>query len=216
MKFPCTGGIKNLSKDRHLTQYDPKDILFSEGDAAHSLYFIQKGIIKIYKTTESGKSFVTGLFGAGQFVGQLSLLTGEGIYRDTATVVEPAEVFEIPKADFTALLHGDKLIANKFITMVSNDVFDLQERLVSMAFSSVRQRMAKILVDLAQNELLHNSKNKGINITREDLANLIGIATETASRMLTNFKEEKLITIGFHSEIMVEDLEKLKHIVLFG
>jgi DNA-binding response OmpR family regulator len=209
-------GMESLSVDRNVVTFNKKDFVFMEGDAAHTLYFLQKGAIKTYKTSESGKSLVTGLFGPGQFVGQLSLLTSKGTYRDTATVLEQAEVFKIPKADFTTLLFGDKLISNKFITMISNDLIDLQEQLISMAFSSVRQRLAKVLLDLSKNEILHNTTNKGINITREDLASLLGTATETGIRMLTDFKEESLISIGFHSEIIVKNKKTLEDIVLFG
>lgn len=209
-------GIESLSEDRKIVKFNKKDFIFMEGDAAHTLYFIQRGAVKTYKTTESGKCLVTGLFGPGQFVGQLSLLTNKGTYRDSATVLEQAEVFKIPKTDFTTLLFGDKLISNKFITMISNDLVDLQEQLVNMAFSTVRQRLAKVLMDLTKKEILNNSKNKGINVSREDLANLIGTATETTIRMLTDFKDEKLVIIGLHKEIIIEDKKRLKDIALFG
>jgi DNA-binding response OmpR family regulator len=209
-------GMESLSNNRNVVPFNKKDILFMEGDAAHTLYFIQKGSIKTHKTTESGKSLVTGLFGPGQFVGQLSLLTNSGTYGDTATVLEQADVFDIPKSDFTTLLFKDKLISNKFIKMISNDLIDLQEQLVDMAFSSVRQRLAKVLMDLSKNDTLHNSKNKGINISREDLASLIGTANETAIRMLTNFKEEKLLSIGIQREIIIEDEKRLEDTALFG
>jgi DNA-binding response OmpR family regulator len=209
-------GMESLSNNRNVVPFNKKDILFMEGDAAHTLYFIQKGSIKTHKTTESGKSLVTGLFGPGQFVGQLSLLTNSGTYGDTATVLEQADVFDIPKSEFTTLLFKDKLISNKFIKMISNDLIDLQEQLVDMAFSSVRQRLAKVLMDLSKNDTLHNSKNKGINISREDLASLIGTANETAIRMLTNFKEEKLLSIGIQREIIIEDEKRLEDTALFG
>ena len=209
-------GMESLSNNRNVVPFNKKDILFMEGDAAHTLYFIQKGSIKTHKTTESGKSLVTGLFGPGQFVGQLSLLTNSGTYGDTATVLEQADVFDIPKSEFTTLLFKDKLISNKFIKMISNDLIDLQEQLVDMAFSSVRQRLAQVLMDLSKNDTLHNSKNKGINISREDLASLIGTANETAIRMLTNFKEEKLLSIGIQREIIIEDEKRLEDTALFG
>jgi DNA-binding response OmpR family regulator len=208
--------MESLSENRSVVHFNKKDILFMEGDAAHTLYFIQKGSIKTHKTTESGKSLVTGLFGPGQFVGQLSLLANSGIYGDTATVLEQAAVFDIPKSDFTTLLFKDKLISNKFIKMISNDLIDLQEQLADMAFSSVRQRLAKVLMDLSKNDVLNNTKNKGINISREDLASLIGTATETAIRMLTNFKEEKLLSIGVHREIIIENKKSLEDTALFG
>lgn len=209
-------GIESLSADRKIVKFNKKEVIFMEGDTANTLYFIQKGAVKTYKTTESGKCLVTGFFGPGQFVGQLSLLTNKGSYIDTATVLEQTEVFEIPKADFTTLLFGDKLISNKFISMISNDLVDLQEQLVSMAFSTVRQRLAKVLLDLSKNDILHNSENNGINISREDLASLIGTATETTIRMLTDFKEEGLINIIPHREIVVQNKKNLKDIALFG
>ncbi|MCL5129286.1 response regulator [Algibacter sp. L4_22] len=209
-------GMESLSEDREVETFNKKDFIFMEGDAANTLYFIQKGTIKTYKTTESGKCLVTGMFGPGQFVGQLSLLTNKGIYRDTATALELAEVFKIPKADFTTLLFGDKLISNKFITMISNNLIDLQEQLISMAFATVRQRLAKVLLDLFNNEILNNSTNEGINISREDLANLMGTATETAIRMLTDFKDEALVIIGSHREIIIENKKDLEDIALFG
>ncbi|TXD48628.1 response regulator [Polaribacter sp. IC073] len=209
-------GIGSLSKDRSVLEFHKKDVIFMEGDAAHTLYFLQKGAVKTYKTTESGKCLVTGIFGPGQFIGQLSLLTNKGTYIDTATVLEEAEILEIPKTDFTSLLFGDKLISSKFIRMISNDLIDLQEQLVNMAFATVKQRLAKVLLNLSKNEILNNSKNKGINISREDLASLTGTATETTIRMLTDFKEERLITIGAHREISIEDKKKLEDIALFG
>lgn len=209
-------GMESLSQDRNILKFNKKDFVFMEGDAAHTLYFIQKGAIKTHKTAESGKNLVTGLFGPGQFVGQLSLLTNKGTYRDTATVLEETEVFEIPKADFTTLLFGDKSISSKFITMISNDLVDLQEELVSMAFSTVKQRLAKVLLDLSKNEILHNSKNKGINISREDLASLAGTATETTIRMLADFKDKKLLTIGPQREIIITEKNSLGDIALFG
>jgi DNA-binding response OmpR family regulator len=209
-------GMESLSEDRKVETFNKKDFIFMEGDAANTLYFIQKGAIKTYKTTESGKYLVTGIFGPGQFVGQLSLLTNKGTYRDTATVLEQAEVFKIPKADFTTLLFSDKLISNKFITMISNDLIDLQEQLISMAFSSVRQRLAKVLLNLSENEILNNSKNKGISISREDLASLMGTATETIIRMLSDFKDEALISIGSHRKIIIEDKKSIEDIALFG
>lgn len=71
-------------------------------------------------------------------------------------------------------------------------------------------------MDLSKNDALNNTKNKGINISREDLASLIGTATETAIRMLTNFKEEKLLSIGVKREIIIEDKKSLEDTALFG
>jgi DNA-binding response OmpR family regulator len=209
-------GMKELSKDRNVRLYKRKDFIFMEGYPAHKLYFVQSGAIKTYKTTESGKCLVTGISGPGQFIGQLSLIADKGIYRDTASVIEDAEIIEIPKTDFTTLLYGDKLISNKFITMISNDLIELQEKLVSMAFASVKQRLAKVLLQLHSNEPHNSPETKGIHISREDLAGLIGTANETAIRMLTDFKDEGLVIIGPHREIIIIDKKNIDEIAQFG
>ena len=208
--------IENLSKDRQKITFNKKDLLFMEGDAAQALYFIQEGAVKAFKSTESGKSLVTGLFGPGQFLGQLSLLTEKGVYNHTAEALEYTEVYVIPKADFIKLLYGDALISNKFIAMISNDLIDLHEQLVTMAFSSVRERLAKVLLELYNKENLYNSKNMGIQISREDLASLIGTATETTIRMLTSFKEEQLVSIGVQHEIIITNLKKIEEIIFLS
>ena len=209
-------GMERLSKDRNGKTYKKRDTLFMEGDPAHTLYFIQSGSVKTYKTTESGKCLVTGILSSGQFVGQLSLLNNTGTYIDTATVLEEAEVLEIPKKDFITLVYGDKLISSKFISMISNDLIDIQEKLVSMAFSTVRQRLAKVLLDLYNKGTRTNSEFKGIDISREDLAGLMGTATETAIRMLTDFKDEELVTIAERRRIIIENKKDLEDIVVFG
>lgn len=85
-----------------------------ENNPAHTMYFVQSGTVKTYKTTEKGKEFVTGLYGAGDFIGQLSLLTGK-TYIESAMVLEDAELYDIPKMDFPTLLHANKEVANKFV-----------------------------------------------------------------------------------------------------
>ncbi|MBQ0741340.1 winged helix-turn-helix domain-containing protein, partial [Aquimarina celericrescens] len=72
------------------------------------------------------------------------------------------------------------------------------------------------LLDLSKNKILHTSLNKGISISREDLASLMGTATETAIRMLTDFKDEALISIGSQREISIEDKKRVEDIALFG
>jgi DNA-binding response OmpR family regulator len=209
-------GMESFSKDRSVVKLNKKEFVFMEGDVANTLYYVQKGTIKTYKTNESGKCLVTGIFGPGQFIGQLSLLTEGGTYRDSAEIIEKAEIFEIPKTDFITLLYGDKLISNKFITMISNNLVDLQEKLLNMAFASVKQRLAKVLLDLYKNEMNNNVDTEGINISRVDLAGLVGTATETTIRMLTNFKDEGLVTIGPRRRIIIENKKSLEDITVFG
>lgn len=208
--------LEELSRDFNLVKYKKKDTIFMEGSPANCLYFIESGVVKTFKTTEKGKEMVTGLNSAGQFLGQLSLLSDNGIYIESAMVIEDAELYEIPKMDFTALMTSNKEVANKFVSLISNKLVDIKEKLLDVAFSTVRQRLAKTLLDIHSKGILTNKEDSGISIAREDLSGLIGTATETAIRMLTEFKDEGLITIESTRQIVVKDKKALEYIALFG
>lgn len=208
--------LDHLSRDYSPQKFNKRDVIYMEGSAANSLYFIHSGVVKTYKSTEKGKEFVTGLCSAGHFFGQLSLLTDTGKYIETATVLEDAELYEIPKSNFKTLMHGNKEVANKFVSLISNNLVEMQEQMVNVAYGTVRQRVAKALLDIHNQRILIDNEDKGISIAREDFAGLIGTATETAIRMLTDFKDEGLITIGSGRRIVLEDIEALEEIVIFG
>lgn len=208
--------LDHLSRDYNPVKYPIKDLIYMEGDAANTLYFIESGVIKTFKTTEKGKEFVTGLCGPGHFIGQLSLLSDNGTYIESAAVLEDAVVYEIPKLDFTSLVKENNVVANKFMSLLSNNLVDVQELMVNVAYATVRQRTAKALLDIYEQRILINEKDNGISIGREDFAGLIGTATETAIRMLTRFSEEGLISFGVRREIIIKEKKTLEHIVMFG
>lgn len=204
--------IDRISKDYRPKEYDKKDFVFMEGDDAHTLYFVQSGTIKTYKSTESGKELVTGIQKAGDFIGQLSLLNPEGTYLETAIVMNDSIVFGIPKKDFTRLLYGNKEVANKFMQLISNNLIEVQEQLVNMAYASVRQRVAKALLTLYKKGMIKDAPSEGIDIPREDFAGIIGTATETAIRTLSDFKDEGLIAMGSGRRIVLLNKEELQYV----
>ncbi len=204
--------LEGLSKDHDLKPYKKKEMIFWEGDHAHSLFFIESGTVKTYKSTEAGKEFVTGIYRKGDYIGQLSLLSVLGTYVENATVLEDAEVYAIPKKDFLKLLYGNNAVSQKFIHMISNNLIDVQEHLVDMAFASVRQRAAKALLELYEKGIIKDNAKAGIGIPREDFAGIIGTATETAIRTLSDFKDEGLITTDSGRRIILLDKEELQFV----
>ena len=205
--------MEDLSKDCSLKHYDKEEILFWEGDNAHALYFIESGSIKTYKSTASGKELVTGIYGPGNFVGQLSLLHVAGTYVENAVALENAELCTIPKADFIRLLYSNHIVSREFIALISNNLIDVQSQLVDMAFASVRQRAAKALLELYEKGMIKDEPKGGMSIPREDFAGMIGTATETAIRTLSDFKEEGLITTNSGRRIILLDKEELSNVV---
>lgn len=208
--------LESLSRDHHLKGYKKREWIFVEGDYAHFLYFVERGSIKTYKSTEAGKEFITGLYGPGDFIGQLSLLNTKGSYIENAMVLEDAEVCAIPREDFLKLLYGNPEVSRKFISLISNNLIDVQEKLVAMAFAPVRQRVAQSLLELYEKGVVKQTANEGMSISREDFAGMIGTATETAVRMLSDFKDEGLLTTDRGRRIVLLNLEGLRRIAEAG
>jgi CRP-like cAMP-binding protein len=126
-------------------------------------------------------------------------------------VLEEADVMQIPKDDFTHMIYGDMSIAAKFIRIITQNVKEKEERLMSLAYSSLRKRVAKALVDI-HGKFNTNGENKPIEISREDIAHYVGTATESLIRTLSDFKAEKLIEIR-EGKINISNIEKLKNLL---
>lgn len=196
--------------------HKPKEILFMEGNAAHHLFYIKSGVVKTYKSTEGGKELVTGIHKEGEFLGQLSMLNPEGTYLETATILNSSEIFRIPKSDFVDLLQKNQTVSQKFMELISSDFIDAQQQLVNLAYCPVRQRLARALLKMQKAGLIQDETHEGIDIAREDLAGMVGTATETTIRTLSDLKEEGVIHMGKARRIIVTDTKKLEQIATFG
>lgn len=209
--------LEHIERNYHCKRYGQKDLLFMEGDAAHHLYFVKTGLVKTYKSTEGGKELVTGMARDGGFIGQLSLINPQGTYLETAMVIEPSEIYSVPKTDFVHLLDQNREVSRKFMELISSELADAQEQLVNLAYCPVRQRLARVLLKLQHAGLLDDGDtHQGIDIAREDLAGMVGTATETAIRTLSDLKQEGVIHMGRARRIIISDLQKLEQIATFG
>lgn len=204
--------LKILSDNREIHKYKKHESIYKEGAFPKGIYFLNNGKVKIFKTHELGKEFITDLYKEGDFFGYLALMD-ESKYSETAEALDECEVCFIPKEDFYSLLFQNSQVSRKFIRMLSDNLAEKEEQLVKLAYNSVRKRVADALVTLYNRYKKANSENFSINISREDLANLSGTATETTIRTLSDFKEEKLIEIkgGLISLINFEKLSQLRN-----
>ncbi|PWJ59259.1 CRP-like cAMP-binding protein [Dyadobacter jejuensis] len=199
--------IAKLAEGKKVKTLKKKETIYTEGSFPSNIFFLQKGKVKAYKSNDYGKEFITDLYKEGDFFGYLDLLQGNP-YQETAITFENTEVAIIPKEDFFNLLQGNRDVATKFIKMLSNEIKDREERLLQLAYNSVRKRVAQALVVLVQRYQDDKNKLFSISITREDIAAMAGTATETVIRTLSDFKEEKLVDMK-GSLITVLEYDKL-------
>ena len=180
--------LKKLSEKSETRILKKKDDVYIEGSYPKGIFFINKGKIKTHRSNDQGKEFITGLYKDGDFFGYLDLLN-EGKYSDTATALEDSEVCIISKDDFYSLIYKNAEVSRKFIKMISDNLQEKELQLVKLAYNSVRKRVSEALITLHDRYKKANETQFSMSISREDLANLAGTATETTIRTLSDFKE---------------------------
>lgn len=200
--------LKKLSADRRIKSFKKKDIIFSEGNSPIYLYFLSKGRVAISRAHEYGKELITTLYKPGDFFGYTALLEG-GLYSESAEALEDSEVCLIPKEDFFSLMYNNMGVMKVFVKMLADNVQEKEKQLLNLAYSTVRKRVAEALVLLHSRYADAKEKNFTIAITRSDLANIVGTATESLIRTLSDFKEEGMVEMK-GTNITITDLERLK------
>jgi len=199
--------LKKLSEERDVRIYKKKDTIYKEDNFPKGIYFVSRGKVKIFKTSETGKELITELHKEGEFFGYLSLLQDEK-YSTTAAALEDCEIYMIPKDDFFDLIYKNAEVSKKFIELLSNDLRENEKQLVQLAYNSVRKRVAEALVKLSDTYKKPEENTFSMSVSREDLANIVGTATETVIRTLSDFKEEKYVEVA-GSKITILDYDKL-------
>ena len=198
--------LEKLSEEREVKKFRKKDFIYQEGDHPRRLYFVASGSVKTFRTNELGKEYITHIFKSGEFIGYQALLQ-EGPYTESAMALEPSEISFIPKEDFVALLHNNRDFAARFIKMLANNVSEKEGQLLSLAYNSIRKRVAEALVVLQSKYEKNGSAN--IIILRDDLAAMVGTAKESVIRTLSDFKNEGLISID-GSQIVILNQKALE------
>lgn len=185
--------FSKISENRPVRHFRKKDFVFMEGQNPYELFFVVKGEVKTFKINGEGKELITGIYRSGDFFGYASILE-EIPYNENAMVMEDSDIALIPRQDFVSLIYSSKDIARKFIRLLSNNLIETENRLLDLAYQSVRQRVAGALLKILDRYSLP-SKKAIISISRRDISNIIGTATESLNRTLSDFKDEGLIDL---------------------
>ncbi len=184
--------LKSIISDRKVKLVRKKQIIYYEGDAISGIYLILSGRVKAIKLSEDGRELVTGMYGPEEYLGIQAMLSSDQ-YNETTEAVDDTTVCLLPKDTVKQLLDNYTDIGQKFIKILSSNLIEKEEQLLQLAYHSVRKRMAEILLRLAKQQNISDDNNTQIRISRDDLASMAGMATETVSRTLSDFKDESII-----------------------
>lgn len=197
------GGLQSLSVDRKAHRVPKKQYVYAEGDEPTRLYFLKSGRVKTMRTNTDGKEFVTGFYSAGDFFGYLALLD-QTPYTDSAVTLDDSELIYIPHTDFQQLLSAQPEVSRQFVRLLAGRVDETEKQLLGMAYGSLRRRVADALLRL------HEQLAGGtIQLSRDDLAAVVGTATESLIRTLGEFKQDGLIEVS-NTGIRVLQPDKLR------
>ncbi|MBI2066454.1 MAG: Crp/Fnr family transcriptional regulator [Deltaproteobacteria bacterium] len=190
------GALEEFNQHKTNNTYKKGQIIFYEGNRAFGLYCVFSGKVKLYKTGIDGRQQIIRIASAGDILGYRSLFVDEP-YSATAEALEDATICCIDKNAFFPMLAKNSDLSLNIIQKLSRELRHAEDLATSIAHKSVRERMAELLLMLK--EVYGKQTKKGIviglELSREEMAEMIGITQETAIRLLSEFKKDGLIEI---------------------
>ncbi|MEO7294428.1 MAG: response regulator [Ginsengibacter sp.] len=203
--------LDELTKANDIDTYTKKQLVYVEGRYPNKLFFIKSGKVKTYKTTNDGKELIIDLYTQGDFLGYNALLENSK-YKETAEALDDCDLCVISKEDFEILINNHPGVAKKFIQLLARNVSEKEEHLLSLAYNSLRKRIADALLQLQEKYKISGDEKFSMHISRTDLANIAGTATESLIRTLSDFKSEGLIEIKAGNITILDD-QKLSSMI---
>lgn len=186
--------LPNFKGEIKSHNFAKKSSVYIEGDTPHRVYFLESGKIKTFHTSQEGKLFITSFVNEGDFFGFVDVLENQS-YRETAEALEDCKIISLTAFDFLRYIDENIHLEVFFRKALTSYLFQNEKILFSMAYQSLRKRVALALVELAETFGGTINKPFTIRLSREDLANRVGTATESVIRTLSEFKKEGLVEI---------------------
>ena len=208
--------LKALTKDELLQLSDCKTshtikkgaVIFEEGENVNGIYCIKDGVCKLTKLSANGKDHIVKLVTKGELLGQRSMISDEPVNL-SAIALEDMEVCFIPKSEVMGYFDKNNEFSMNVMKTICGDLKEADDHMVNLAQKTVKERLAETLLYLHHTFGENEDKSLKIQLSRDELASLIGTATESCIRLLSDFKKLGLIDL-IGKKIVLKDLPQLK------
>lgn len=184
--------------------------IYEEGDTINGIFFIRSGVCKLSKLSSNGKDQIVKLVKAGELLGQREMISVEPTNL-TAVAHEDMVVCFIPKSEVMNLFNNNNQFSKNMMRTICGDLKEANEHVVSISQKTVKERLAETLIYLEESFGKNEDGSLHLQLTREELAGMIGTATESCIRVLSDFNKIGLIEL-IGKKIVIKDLGKLKRI----
>lgn len=199
--------LSELSHEKKIVTYKKGDLIIEEGATPKGIYYIDKGTAKMFKLGFNGKEQILRFIKTGDILGYRSILSKQP-YGASATAMEDTEACFIPEKFFLKVLEHHPKLAFDILRRISEDLGESAQTITFLAQKTVRERLAEVLLLLEKKLGTDKDGFIKISLTREEMANLIGTATESAIRLISEFKTDHLIEVEGR-KIKILDHQKL-------
>ena len=201
----------NFEKD-HRT-HKKGDVLYVEGNRISGFYCINSGIIKVFKTGFDGKEQIIRFAKPGDIIAYRSVLSSEPACT-TAKAIEDSKVCFIPSDILVKFIKTNSSFALEMVKLTCNELGEANSYITDIAQKTVRERLAEVILKLVEDFGLDDQHYLKISLTREELANIVGTATESVIRLLSEFKSDNLIELsGRKIKVLnIKGLEKISNV----
>jgi len=170
------------------------EILFHEGKKMTGFYFINKGIVKVYKTGIDGKEQIIAFAKKGDILGYRSILSNENACS-TSKIIEEGILCFLPAHILIDLVKGNHAFSFEIMKLACQELGEANSYITDIAQKTVRERLAEVLIMLKNKFGISSDNTLQISLTREELANIVGTATESVIRLLSEFKSDGLVDL---------------------
>ncbi len=184
--------------------------IFEEGESINGIYCVKGGVCKLSKLSANGKDQIVKLVKSGELLGQRSMISGEPANL-SAVALEDMEVCFIPRSEVVDLFDKNNQFSMNLMKTICGDLKEVSDHVVSMSQKTVKERLAETLVYLHETFGKNEDGSLRIQLSREELAGMIGTATESCIRLLSDFNKLGFIELA-GKKIVVKDIGKLKRI----
>jgi CRP/FNR family transcriptional regulator, cyclic AMP receptor protein len=197
--------LSKIGKGRSIAKYRTSEIIFSQGDQADSVFFIEAGKVKLTVISEQGKEAVVALLGKGDFCGE-GCLTGQPKRIATAAAMMDCEVMQLQKGEIIRVLHDEPAFSELFISYILARTIRVEADLIDQLFNSSEKRLARALLLLANFGKEGRPEPILAKVSQETLAEMIGTTRSRVSFFMNKFRELGFIeyngSLNVHSSLL--------------
>jgi CRP-like cAMP-binding protein len=200
-RFDADAFLANAGLGRRVIEFAAKQALFSQGDPADAVFYLQQGRAKITVVSASGKEATIALISAGDFVGEGALVAGAGLRLSTATAITACTALKIGRDEMIRVMHEENSFSELFLKFLLDHSMRIQADLVDQLFNSSEKRLARILLLMAEFGKPGEPEQYIPKISQETLAEMVGTTRSRVSFFMNRFR--KLGFVEYNGRIKV-------------